>query len=49
VQTPLGDPFVELALSLAPGQSVRVGLVFSNPLGRPLRYTTRVLAGAGAV
>jgi hypothetical protein len=48
-RAPLGDPFLELAVSLAPGQSVSGVLTFSNPLGRPLRYTTRVLAGAGAV
>jgi streptogramin lyase len=46
---PLGAPFVELDVTLEPGQEVSVLLDFRNPLHRRLRYGIRVLAGPGTV
>jgi uncharacterized repeat protein (TIGR02543 family) len=48
-QLPAGSPYVTTSISLAPGQSVSFALQFSNPTKAEITYTTRVLAGPGAL
>jgi hypothetical protein len=48
-QLPAGSPYVTTSISLAPGQSVSFALQFTNPTKAEITYTTRVLAGPGAL
>ena len=48
-QLPAGSPYVTTSTSLAPGQSVSFALRFANPTKAVITYTTRVLAGPGAL
>src|SRR5262245_28579195 len=44
-----GDPFLALNVTLLPGGELTLGLLFSNPTRRSIRFTAQVLAGPGAV
>jgi hypothetical protein len=45
-----GSPFLALNVgALGPGQGLTVTLNFSDPTGRPVRFTPHLLAGAGSV
>jgi hypothetical protein len=50
VFTPLGSPYLALNVAaFAPGQSLTVALMFSDPAGKPVHFTPHVLAGPGPV
>jgi hypothetical protein len=44
-----GDPFLALNVTLLPGGELTLGLLFSNPTRRTIRFTAQVLAGPGTV
>jgi hypothetical protein len=45
---PVGSPYLNANVSLAPGQSTTFALQFSDATRGPITYTTRVLAGPGS-
>jgi CSLREA domain-containing protein/uncharacterized repeat protein (TIGR02543 family) len=45
---PVGSPYLNANVSLAPGQSTTFALQFSDPTRAAVTYNTRVLAGPGA-
>ncbi len=48
VITPAGRPYIDApVVSLAPGASVNLNLVFDDPSGNPFSFTKQVLAGPG--
>jgi hypothetical protein len=48
LDAPAGSPYLNSAVSLAPGQSTTFALQFSDPSRTTITYNTRVLAGPGA-
>jgi len=48
VVAPFGRPYVDAGVvSLAPGATVSLSLVFNDPANLPVTYATQVLAGPG--
>ena len=44
---PLGSTYIQLNVSLGPGQTVTTSVSFTNPTKAAITYNTRVLGGAG--
>jgi hypothetical protein len=47
LEPPAGSPYINAAVTLAPGQSVMIQLQFTDPTRGAITYNTRVLAGPG--